>query len=59
MAQQDENLTSIHKDAGLIPGLSHWVKGSGAAVSCGIGHRCGSDPALLWLSHRLAAAALI
>ena len=24
---------------GLIPGLTQWVKGSGIAVSCGIGHR--------------------
>ena len=28
-------------------------------MSCGIGHRGGSDPALLWLWHRLAATALI
>ena len=26
---------------------------------CGVGHRCGSDPALLWLQCRLAAVALI
>ena len=26
-------------------------------MSCGIGHRCGSDPALLWLWCRLAATA--
>ena len=26
---------------------------------CGIGHRCGSDPLLLWFLHRLAATALI
>ena len=25
-------------------------------MSCGVGHRCGSDPALLWLWCRLAAA---
>ena len=23
--------------------------GSGIVVSCGVGHRCGSDPMLLWL----------
>ena len=29
--------------------------GSGIAVSCGVGHRLGLDPALLWLWCRLAA----
>ena len=29
-------------------------KGSGVAMSCGVG--CGSDPALLWLWHRQVAA---
>ena len=33
-------------------------QGYGVAMSCGIGHRLGSDPALLWLWHRLAAIAL-
>ena len=28
-------------------------------MSYGIGHKCGSDMALLWLQHRLAAVALI
>ena len=28
-------------------------------MSCGVGHRCGSDPALLWLWPRPAAAAPI
>ena len=28
-------------------------------MSCGVGHRCSSDPALLWLWCRLVAAALI
>ena len=32
---------------------------SGFAVSCGVGRRCDSDPTLLWLWCRLAAAALI
>ena len=26
VAQQVKNLTSIHEDVGLIPGLTHWVK---------------------------------
>ena len=36
-------------------------RGSSIAVSCGVGHKCGSDPLLLllwlWLWHRLAAIA--
>ena len=36
-------------------------RGSGVAVSCGVGHRRSLDPVLLWLWlwHRPAAAALI
>jgi len=34
-------------------------EGSSVAVSCGVGCRCGSDPALLWLWRRLAATAPI
>ena len=53
------NLTSIPEDTGSILGLDRWVKGSGVAVSCGVGHRHGMDPAFLWLWHRPAAVALI
>ena len=41
------NPTSIHGAAGSIPVLAQ----------CGVGCRCGSDPALLWC--RPAAVALI
>ena len=47
------NLTSIHEDVGSIPGLSELE--IGIAVSCGIGGRHGSDPALLWLWLQSAA----
>ena len=35
------NLTSICEDSGSIPRLTQWVKGSGVAVSCGVGCRHG------------------
>ena len=59
MAQWVKNWISIHEGVGLITGLDKWVKGSGIAVSCGIGHRHSSDLMLLWLWRRPVAAALI
>ena len=59
VAQQVNNPASIHEDTNLIPGLAQWVKGSGIAVSCCVGHGHGSDLALLWLWHRLVTTALI
>ena len=55
VAQWIKNLTSIHKDVGLIPGLGQGVKRSGVAISCGVDHRYGSDLVLLWLRCKPAA----
>ena len=35
------------------------ARGSGVAMSCGVGFRCSLDPALLWLWYRSAATAAI
>ena len=50
VAQWVTNRTSICEDVGSSPGL---------AMSCGVGHRCSSDPELLWLWYRPANAAMI
>ena len=59
MAQWLTNPTRSYEVAGLIPALAQWVKDPAIAMSCGIGRRRGSDPALLWLWRRLAATAPI
>ena len=59
VAQWVKNPTSIHEDVDLISDLTQWVKGSGRAVSYGVGHRHSSDLTLLWLWCRPADAALI
>ena len=51
----EKNLISIHEDTGSTLVLTQWVKGSGVAVSCGVGRRCYLDPELLWLWSRLTA----
>ena len=58
MGQWLTNPTRNHEVAGLVPALAQWLM-IGVAVSCGVGCRHGSDPELLWLWCRLAAAAPI
>ena len=50
----ETNLISIQEDTSSIPGLSVG-EGSGVAVRCGVGRRCGLDLALLWLWCRQVA----
>ena len=59
MAQWLTNPTRNHEVAGSVPALAQWAKGSGVAVSCGVGCRRSSDLALLWLWRRPVATAPI
>ena len=52
-------LSQYPEGCGFGPWPRSVGEGPGVAMSCAVGHRCGSDPALLWLWCRLAAAALI
>ena len=55
MAQWLTNLTRNMRFR--VPSLA--LLGSGVAMSCGVGRRCGSDPVLLWLWCRLVTIAPI
>ena len=46
-ASGNTSLNRNHEVVGLILGLTQWVKDPGIAVSCGVGHRHGSDLVLL------------
>ena len=48
----ETNWTSIREDTASIPGLAQRVR----CASCGVGLRCVSDLALLWLWRRPVAA---
>ena len=59
VAQWLTNPTKTHEVVGSVPGLAQWVKGSGIAMSCGVGCKRDSDLVLLWLWRGPAAAAPI
>ena len=48
MVQQVKNLTSIHEDVGLIPGLPQWVRiQCGRELQCRLQMQLGSDIAVV------------
>ena len=55
MAYQAKSPTSVHEDAGSIPGLTQWVKDASLPQAAVVDHRCSSDLALLQLWHRPVA----
>ena len=59
MAQWVKNPTQSPRGCKFAPWLAQWVKDGDVATSCGVDLSCGSDPRLLGLGHRPAAAALI
>ena len=44
VAHQVDNPASIHEEVSSIPGRTQGGKGSGVAVSCGVGRRHSSHP---------------
>ena len=59
VAQWVKNPTQSPRGCKFAPWLAQWVKDGDVATSCGVDLSCGSDPRLLGLGHRPAAAALI
>ena len=57
--KKEEEFPSWLRGCGFDPWPRSVGWGSGVAVCCGVGCRCGSEPALLWLWRRPAATAPI